>query len=282
MNTEVHNTESESAPVSSNEYFVIYCDLLGFSADMTSEGSSYIFDYYGAALTGASQYPSVKVYLLSDTFLAFVNAEEMSLIPDFLAWLANQWGADGLLPQFFIGYGTFIEGRSNFGFPVRNFFGAEISGTALVDAANLQKNHPLGARIFISRSAVQHLPQDKSFYVVQDKHGNLELLLQKSYGIVQDEYGKLEYLLQESNSQYAYECYFYLLSLCRQKPGRVFDHYVWSIASRAFMIGQIKFNQLAQKVATRYENSNITEIVNAVDEVLGWYRPVQRKPSSYR
>ena len=274
MNLEMHNTEQENALASPNKYFALYCDLLGFSDDMTDEGSSLLFDYYGTAWVGAGLYPSIRTYLFSDSLVAFVEEKDISLIPDFIAWHVNQWSADGLLYQCFIGYGTFIEGRSNFGSPLRNFFGSEIHGTALVDAANIQKTKPLGARILMSQHSGKHLLNDQSFYIAKDKFDNLELFIQKSYEIVQGKDGN-KYTLHKSDKHYINNCYYYLSILCNQKRNRVFDHYVWSIASRVFKIGKIEFNKVIQRVDSKYTNRNIDVVIDAVDEILKGYKPVQ-------
>ena len=88
------------------KYFALYCDLLGVSDSMTEEGSPYIFDYYGAAWVGAGLYPSIKFYVISDSFLAFAKEEDSANFVGLISWVVNGWGADGLLPQCYIGYGT--------------------------------------------------------------------------------------------------------------------------------------------------------------------------------
>jgi len=265
------------------KYFVLYCDLLGFSDDMTEEGSGYIFDYYGAAWLAADAYPSINVYLISDTLLAFAKAEDASNFVGFISWLTTGWSADGLLPQYFIGYGTFVEGRSNFGRPVQNFFGSEVQGTALVDAAKLQKKKPLGSRIFISNSAERYLPKDqgandsKALQIQNNQQGEHETLKGHylSFNVLQNKDENLEFIFHDDGRRSSYDFY-YLLRLCRRDRGRVFDHYVWSAASRAYRISKSEVDKMAKEAVSEYPDADIDGILNAINSVLARYKPMRR------
>lgn len=267
-----------------DKYFVLYCDLLGFSEDMTEEGSAYIFDYYGAAWLAADAYPSIKVYLISDTLLAFAKAEDASDFVGFISWVMTGWSADGLLPQYFIGYGTFVEGRSNFGRPMHNFFGLEIQGTALVDAAKLQKRRPLGSRIFISNSAERHLPKDqgdnisKAVQIQKNQQGEYETLKghSLSFNILQNKDENLEFLFHDDGRRSSFDFYYYLICLCRRDRGRVFEHFVWSAASRAYRISKSEVDKMAKEAVSKYPDADIDGILSAINRVLTRYKPMRR------
>lgn len=267
-----------------DKYFVLYCDLLGFSDDMTEEGSAYIFDYYGAAWIGADLYPSIKIYLISDTLLAFAKSDDSTNFLGFISWVVTGWSADGLLPQCFVGYGTYVEGRSNIGSPVRNFFGLEIHGTELIDAAKLQKKKPLGSRILISKSAEDNLPKDqgsnisKAIQIKRNQQGVYETLKghSLSFTVLQDKDGNLEFLFLDDGPRSSFDFYYYLLCLCARDEGRVFDHYVWSAASRAYRISKSEVEEMAKNAASNYPSSNIDGILNAVNHVIAGYKPVCR------
>ena len=259
-----------------NKYFAIYSDILGFSDDMTEEGSSFLFDYCGAILCGAELYPSIRIYLFSDSVVAFVEEKDVCYIPSFLAWITSQWSSDALLYQCFVGYGTFIEGRANWGFPVRNFFGAEIHGTALVDAAKIEKSKPLGSRIIVSELARKHLPQDGSFIMVEDKSGYRELFLQEYHMLSRIKDEKQRMILDRSNRFHELNCFRYLLEICKSGPntGRKFKHQLFSVASCAFKIGESKFNELLQKAAQNSIGIDINVIFDQVRKIVDGYKPV--------
>ena len=237
-----------------------------------------LFDYYGAACSGAAAaYPTIRVYLFSDSIVAFVEERHSTFIPGFISRLVDEWFADGLLPQGFIGYGTFVEHRSNYGKPIPNFFGTEIHGTALVDAAKLHKKKPLGARIFVSETAWQQLPENQALTLMRDKNDHLELFLHEGYEIVQSEDGGHKEILRESKRRYIFNCGHHWRCIDSCKPGRIYDHYVWSIASSAFMIGRTEFERIIRGITPTYEETDIELVVNAVNEVLEGYKPANQR-----
>ena len=245
-------------------YLSFYCDLLGFSSEIKGTGTDSLPDYYGAAFVSASENPAVKVYLLSDTCVAFAPVCEASSFLNFVSSVFFRWLADGMLPQCFIGHGSFVERRPDFGPCPANFFGTQVTGTALVDAVDLQKEaKPLGSRILLTQSAWENLPNDQLTTVVMDKRSNLEFLPKRG----------MQFDL--------FDCLYYLLCLRGLKlGGRVFDHYAWSYASRALRGGR-GISVIAQKLATPcYGDSDIGKVLNAANAILEAYKPIQPRASS--
>ena len=245
-----------------DNYLSLYCDLLGFTAEMKAAGSDSLPDFYGAAYDEAAMHPPVQVYLLSDSLLAFAKANDASRFVDFVARVVLNWRANGLLPQSFIGYGTFVERKPVFGKQPPNFFGVQVAGTALTDAVDIQKKYskckPLGSRILVSQSAEEKLPRSQSFHVVWDKQGNLELLP------------------ETSDRDYLFDCLYYLLCLRTLKPSsRIFKHYVWSIASRAFKASHFIFDLAVELASSHYADGDITTVADAVEDVLQGYQPAR-------
>ena len=259
------------------KYFALYCDLIGFSASMKEGGSPLLFDYYGATWAAAGLYPEIRTYLFSDSIVAFVKEKDVHHIPGFIIFVVSQWSADGLLYQCFLGHGTFFEGRTNYGRPIPNFFGTEIDGTALVDAVNLQKSKPLGARIIISESAEKNINQNSWSYVMKDKKGNLELFLRDD--VIYENDAELRRYLDPPMNRYKWNCHYYFSSIPKYRldSKRAFKHYIWSIASCLCKIGQPGyFDELIQERGSKYPGSDINLIKSSVDKVLRGYKPAQR------
>ena len=240
-------------------YLSFYCDLLGFSAEIASSNTDSLPDFYGAAFGSAAKNPKVKVYLISDTCLAFAPTSEALSFVNFISFALSNWTADGLLPRSYIGYGSFIERVPDLGAKPANFFGVQVGGTALVDAADIEKNsRPLGSRILISRSARDNLLEGLPARIILDGKGNLELFLErpKQYDL--------------------FECLYYLLCLRDHVQGsRVFDQYIWSVASRA-VSGGCEMLRLAEILAApHYPSDEINDIMGAIEAVLEEYGPAE-------
>ena len=255
-------TAPENMLVPTEDYLSLYCDLLGFSAEMNAEGMDSLPDFYGAAFGGAHTYPQVNTYLLSDSLLAFAKLDDASIFRMFITEVVLNWRADGLLPQCIVGYGSFVERKPDFGWQPPNFLGVQVAGTALIDAANILKKgsrtKPLGARVIVTRTAAQALSQNQSFHIVRDNKRNLELFLEASDKI------------------HLFDCVYYLLCLRTVKPGsRVFNHYVWSIASRAFNGGTRLLELAVQLVDPLYPKGDIATVTDKVESVLQGYQPVR-------
>lgn len=265
-----------------SNFFVLYCDLLGFSKSTREEGSPYTFDFYGAAWSGAGFYTSIKCYLISDSLIAFAREQDSSDFVGLISWVVNNWSADGLLPQCFIGYGSFHEGRSNFGHPLKNFFGLELDGTALIDAAKLHKRKPSGARMFISESARLHLPKDhgsKVSKIVQlrkTKEGDYEPLKGHSLSlyVLRAKDGHLELFFQDDGILSLSTCYYSLLSLCTETDDKVIKHHIWTIASRTQRIGNSELVRLVTEIASKHPNFDSDSILKKVKELSSGYEPV--------
>ena len=199
-----------------------------------------------------------KTYLLSDTFTALALADQASELVALIDHAISNWCADGLLPRSSIGYGTFVQRKPTFGRVPPNFFGVQIVGTALVDAAEMHKSRPLGSRILVSPAARQKLESITSARMAEDAKGTTEIFL-------------------ENHSKSASsECRYYLLNARHYEPGtHDFDHYVWSIASRAYAGGDTVLKETIEQCHTDYDEAMLNTIYNAVQEVLGAYRPVE-------
>ena len=245
----------ENKLVPEDGYLALYCDLLGSSNEMVKFGTDGLPDYYGAALFYSGKYPKVKVYLISDSCLAFTKVEDSAEFAEFVSSVFFGWLADGLLPQCFIGYGTFVERRPDFGFSPKNFFGTQLAGTALVDAVNVEKESkpkPLGSRILLSISAQQNLP--------------------KNLKIVRDAEGVLEFLPARPMQFDLFDCIYYYMCASKLEPGtRVFGHYVHSIASRAMRCGTSILGTAYDLSKQHFKEGELEHVGNAVDSVLKNY-----------
>lgn len=244
--------ENKLLPV--DGYFSLFCDILGFSMELTTAKLDCLPDFYGAAYVAAADNPDVKVYVLSDSCLAFASHDKADCFIRFVSQVVENMLADGILPQCFVGYGSFVERVPDFGKPPSNFFGCRVVGTALVDAANIAKSKPLGARILLSSSVYSYWPAHKMESVVPDGAGNLEFL-------------------PERPPQFdLFDCLYYLLCLRNQEPGtRIFHHYIWSFASRALRAGG-DISQLAVDLARpHYGSGDIGVVITNINEVLDLY-----------
>ena len=239
------------------DHLCFYSDLLGFSSEMESGGIDSLPDFYGAAYYAASEHPLVRTYLLSDSYIAFAVADQADELVALIQFVISQWRSDGLMPRSSIGFGTFVERKPNFGGVPPNFFGVQIAGTALVDAANMHKSRPLGSRTLVSPAARQKLESISSARLAEDVKGTIEVFLEPYpvHGL--------------------FDCLYYLLCLRDFRPGtHNFDHYVWSIASRAYAGGDILFQVAMNLCPPDYEEAMLNTICDAVWDVLRAYRPV--------
>ena len=245
-------TENELVPI--DGYLSFFSDLLGFSADIVATGTDSLPDFYGAAFVSAKDHPNVQVFLLSDSCLAFTHHANAKEFLSFVSSIFGSWLADGMLPQCFIGHGSFAERRPDFGPTPANFFGTQVTGTALVDAVNIQKTQrPAGSRILVSESAARYLTADVR--LATDPKGSLELLLKRPM------------------QSCLFDCIYYLLCLRSQQTGtRVFKHYVWSAASRT-LDGSKQMLKIAQAlVAPYFDEGALERILRSVDRVLRKYK----------
>lgn len=238
-----------------NDYLCFYCDLLGFSQEMRTLGMDSLPDYYGAAYVAAGEHPSTKVYLLSDSFIAFAPMEAAAEFIGLIQSVIGNWKADGLLPQCSIGYGTFVERKPIFGRIPDNFFGVQIAGTALVEAADLHKAKPMGARMLVSPSAVDELKQLPDITLVSDLEDNFEMFLKRN---------------PRSD---LFDCLYYLMCLRDWEPSsRVYDHYIWSIASRAFSGGVLLTRGALNLCIPLCDETQLRTAAERIQTVLDGYR----------
>ena len=247
--------ENQNLPV--DGYLSLYCDLLGFSSEIVRSGTDSLPDYYGAAFVSAKANPNVQVYLLSDSCIAFAPKNQAGNLLNFMSTAVGNWVAEGMLPQCFIGYGSFAERRPLSELAPDNFFGVQITGTALVDAVNIQKKtKPLGSRMLISESATNHLPED--FRLATDGQGNVEMLWDRP------------------KQFHLHDCIYYLLCLRGQKPGtRAFGHYIWSAASRAFGGGDWVLSAARNLARPHFDERRFEEISGLMDHVLESYQSIR-------
>ena len=241
------------------EHLCFYCDLLGFSSEIESSGIDSLPDFYGAAYLAAREHPSVQTYLLWDSFTAVAAPDQADELISLIQFVISNWRSDGLLPRCSIGFGTFVERKPNFGTPPSNFFGIQIAGTALVDAANMHKGGPPGSRILVSPAAHQKLEPITSARMAKDDKGAIEVFLERN---------PLSGL---------FDCLYYLLCLRDLQPGtHIFDHYVWSIASRAYSDGDIVLKEALNLLPSDYDEAMLNTVYSAIQKVLQAYRPVEQ------
>ena len=236
-------------------YLCFYADLLGFSAEMMADGMDSLPDYYGAAYCAAAEFPNVKVYLFSDSCSALAPVNTLRDLLDLATMVISNWRADGLLPRCAIGYGSFVDRRPEFGKIPNNFLGAQLAGTALVDAVNVEKSTPLGSRILVSDAALAACTADPTLVIVRDGDGNNELLLDFN-----DRAG-------------CFDCLYYLLCL-KDLPsdGKLFDHYTWSIASRVRTAEGLHVLQFAvHLVSPEYDRDHLDHILARVSAITSGY-----------
>ena len=249
-------TAKENMLEPTNGFFCFYSDLLGFSAEMKVGGPDSLPDFYGAAFVGARSFPQVKVYLLSDSCIAFASKHEVSSLIDFVSFVVSNWRADGMLPQCSIGYGTFVERKPDLGPRPQNFFGFQVSGTALVDAVEIQKKSKLlGSRILVTHPVAEHFTHGNTVRLLKDGEGYLELLPGQGYGAC------------------LFDCLYYLLCLRTLETGsRLFDHYIFSIASRIIDGGRPLLDMAVNLARPYFDESNLGVITSSVIEILEAYQ----------
>ncbi len=236
-------------------YFSFFSDLLGFSNEVARGGMDCLPDFFGGAFVAARASPQVKVYLLSDSCLAFAPVNEGPQFVQFVSTIISRWLLNGLIPQSAIGYGSFVERNPFSDIKPANFFGVQVTGTALANAADfLKAKKPLGSRILLTTDAWSHWPSDHVGLIGLD--GN----------------GKREFFLDRTSQQCLFDCVYYLLCLRDHKPdSRAFKHYIWSFASRAFR-GRVGIPKLATELAAPYfGDGSLKNIICKIDEVVKLY-----------
>ncbi len=246
----------ENAIVPAPDYLCVYADLLGFSREVQFPGPDSLPDFYGAALVGAVEWPAVKIFLLSDSFIAAAPAHAASDLIQMLDQVTNSWRASGMLPQIAIGYGTFAQRRPFREITPPNFIGVQIAGTSLVDAVNAHKKSPLGSRLLVSPSALAVIQQDPSV---------------KS--VVRDDQGSYEWFADRGPRRPVFDCVYYALCLRSHKRGsRIYQHYIWSMASRLQEIGEGHIRVVLHLVDAHCDEAKLKEIVQDVKTAFDAYQ----------
>lgn len=162
-------------------HFSFFSDLLGFSKEVSLGGMDSLPDYYGAAFAAAGKHRNVHVYLLSDSCIAFAPAASADEFVTFVDRVVASWLADGLMPQCVIGHGSFLERRPFADKQPPNFFGTQITGTALPDAAAFLKDQrPAGSRILMTDAARSNWPSKHSARLIAEGCGRREFLPQRT------------------------------------------------------------------------------------------------------
>ena len=248
-------------------YFSFFSDLLGFSREVARGGMDCLPDFYGGALVAAYMNPIVKVYLLSDSCLAFAPVNKRPDFIQFVSTIVSRWLLNGLIPQSAIGYGSFVERNPFSDSKPANFFGIQVTGTALANAADfLKDSKPFGSRILITPAAWCHWPEDHLELIGSDGNGNRELFLERD--------------MQEC----LFDCLYYLLCLREHEiDSRPFKHYIWSFASRAVR-GRVSIPKLAVELAAPYyrdvdRDVDLVTIMCKIDEVLKKYESAESQAS---
>lgn len=255
------NVAPENLKKPENDHFALFSDILGFSVEV-SNGVDSLPDFYGAAFCGAYGARDVRVYMLSDLCLAFCAAANAQAFLRFTRQFTDRLQADGILHQSFVGYGSFVERSPEFGGVPSNFFGRQVVGTALVDAARIEKQKPFGARILVSPSAFQHWPEAEK---------NLVILLPNE---------EIEYLPERPKQFDLFDCIYYLLCLRdHPKDTSSFRHYIWSIASRCARLGSDLGTVAAELVAKEYDKADFETVLLRVNEVISIYKKAQKAES---
>ena len=240
-------------------YFSFFSDLLGFSSEVALGSMDSLPDFYGGAFVAACENPSVNVYLLSDSCFALARVNKGPEFIQFVSTIVSRWLEDGLIPQSAIGYGSFVERNPFSDSKPANFFGIQVTGTALANAADfLKTNKPLGSRIFLTADAWSHWPLDHVGLIGSDGNGNRE------------------FFLDSASQQCLFDCVYYLLCLREhERDSRAFKHYIWSFASRAVR-GRVGIPQLAAELAAPYYGDvDLETIIYKIDEVLKQYESAE-------
>ena len=238
-------------------YFSFYSDLLGFTTEVSKGGMDSLPDYFGGAFVAAVRNSKVKVYLLSDSCFAFASVDDATDFAGFISYLFSAWLSDGLIPQCSVGYGSFVERIPFSGKRPSNFFGTQITGTAVADAVEVLKApKPSGSRILLSESAWHHWPKLLGASLVSD--GQFQ-----------------EFVPQRNLGHLLFDCVYYLLCLREHEPGtRPFDHYASSCASRA-KAAEIDLLPIAIRlVASHCPAASLRESVDQIGNSLRKYEPV--------
>ena len=215
MQWELPSIAEENRLLPIDGYLSFFSDLIGFSREVSRGGMDSLPDFYGGAFVAAATNPMVKVYLISDSCFGFAPVNRGSEFIGFVSTIVSRWLGNGLIPQCAIGFGSFVERAPFSGQRPANFFGIQVTGTALADAANFLKvNKPSGSRILMTPTAWDHWPLKDLTYIGLDGHGNRELFLERT------------------SQECLFDCLYYLLCLREHEPGSpAFKHYVWSFAS---------------------------------------------------
>ena len=248
--------ENRRLPVS--DYFSFYSDLLGFTNEVSRGGMDSLPDYFGGAFTAAYDYPKVSVYLLSDSCIATTPKEDDDDFWQFVSSIFSRWRSNGLIPQCSIGFGSFVERKAFHDRRPKNFFGTQISGTALSDAANHQKTaRAPGSRIIVSEKALHNWPNDKVDYLAFDGTHT-------------------EFLPTRPWTYCLFDCVYFLLCLREHEPdSRAFQHYVWSFASTAIAGRDNRVREYAPRLARDCFANAYNHLVTAVrhiDDSLKMYQ----------
>jgi hypothetical protein len=244
----------ENLKVPQPGHFVLYADVLGFSEGV-SQGHDSLPDFYGWALVGAHRHPEIQVFVLSDTCLAASAREQCDSLFDFAAEYADSLQGDGILHQTYVGFGSFVERRPQFSIVPSNFLGTQVVGTAIVDAAELAKTHPLGSRILVSRNALAEASREVQESVLHLSNG------------------ECEYLPKRAPQFDLFDCIYYCLCIRDHAQGsRVYQHYIWSIASRTARLGS-ELAGIAVGLVTESDSAfHSEEVLSAMNEVLCKYQ----------
>jgi len=239
-------------------YFSFYSDLLGFTKEVSNGGMDSLPDYFGGAFGSAALNPSVSAYLFSDSSFAFARAEDTICFVRFYARTFSRWLSNGLIPRCSIGYGSFVSRNP---FPDNrppNFFGTQITGTAVSDAAGVVEGDdpPRGSRILMSESAWRHLP------------GRFDPFVASNGGLK-------EFFPERHRTEYLFDCVYYLLCLRDHEPSTdPFNHYVWSFASRAKAAGTAVARVATDLAAPHCDEGRLRIALDRILEIVRSYQSV--------
>ncbi len=236
-------------------YFSFFSDLLGFSKEVHQGGMDCLPDFYGGALVASVANPAVKVYLISDSCFGFAPADRGPEFIRFVSLIVSRWLGNGLIPQCAIGYGSFVERAPFSDQRPPNFFGIQVTGTALADAAGFLKDkRPFGSRILVTPTAWLNWPLKDLASTGLDGNGNREFFLERT------SQGQL------------FDCVYYLLCLRdHELDSRAFNHYVWSFASRAAKAKRGIPKLAVSLAAPHCKDVDLETIIYKIDEVLKLY-----------
>lgn len=230
-------------------YLCFYADLLGFSYGVKATGADALPDFYGGSLVAAMRHPAMKVYLLSDSCIAFGHVTEALDFVDCVTKVYASWLSNGMMPRCSIGYGSYVERKPGYRVSPSNFFGVQISGTALVDAMAMEKSNPLGSRILIS--------------------GDAKRMLSDIIRIESDGQGNFEAFPERPMAHSVFDCVYYLLCSRSHDPNaRPFKHYAWSIASRVAGSGRVVAKVALDLVNSKFGREDFIAIEREAGEAV--------------